>query len=107
MKAGKSAPHPENSDKAISLILFVVGQELNSQKARKNLERIRQSAGRSFEVEVVDVLVDYETALSHHILVTPALVRVRPGPPQTVLGTLSDTEKVITALGLEKDPDAA
>ena len=86
------------------LRLFVAGDEPNSKQAQENLARICDThlRGRS-EVEIVDVLEDFQPALDEGVLVTPALILISPPPRATVLGNLTDTQKVLTALRLTED----
>lgn len=86
---------------AFRLILFVAGSEPNSAQARKNLERIcaEHLQGRC-EIDIVDVLTDYRTALKYNILVTPCLLKTEPQPRALVAGTLQEVDKVRTALQL-------
>jgi len=89
------------------MLLFVVGEEPNSIAALENLERLREAASLyRFEVEVVNVLDDYATALQHNVLVTPCLVLVDPPPRVMVAGSLKDLDKVQMALRLRIDPVA-
>jgi len=83
--------------------LFVAGGEPNSQQAVENLTRLCEThlKGR-YEIEVVDVLEDFRTALENNVLVTPALNLVAPPPPVTLLGNLSDTPKVLDSLRLPR-----
>ena len=81
------------------LILFVAGDEPNSQRARQNLDELCENElkGRC-RVEIVDVMEDFEKAAEHGILLTPTLLRVEPLPGITVIGNLNDHEKVRAAL---------
>lgn len=100
--SGAASDRDATSDEAIyRLILFVAGREPNSEQARTNLANIcgGHLEGRC-DIEVVDVLTDYRTALEHNILVTPCLLKLEPNPRALVAGTLRDTEKVRTALQL-------
>jgi circadian clock protein KaiB len=83
------------------LLLFVAGNEPNSQQARENLTHLCEGhlQGR-YELDVIDVFKDFGTALEEGVLVTPALIRVAPLPRVTVLGSLSDTQRVLDALRL-------
>ena len=85
------------------LRLFVAGEEPNSRQARVNLERLCEEhlAGR-YEVEIIDVLKDFRSAVVERILVTPALIVTAPPPRTVVLGNLSDTPRVLAALGIQK-----
>jgi len=83
------------------MVLFVVGQGPNSLRAQHNLAQVCKDRleGR-YDLSVVDVLEDFEAALSHGVLVTPALVVLEPQPRVIVLGDLSDHEKLLKALRL-------
>jgi len=83
-------------------ILFVVGDEPNSRLARQNMECLCQRADTAIEWELVDVLKDFQTALKHDILATPALVQTAPGPGLTILGNLNDMDRVLGVLGLRE-----
>jgi circadian clock protein KaiB len=83
------------------LRLFVAGEESNSKQARENLMKICEAHLKGkYKIEIVDVLNNFEAALESNILLTPAVVVVSASPPVTIFGNLSDTEKVLTALGL-------
>ncbi len=88
-------------------LLFVAGGEPNSTRARENLAALQRAAGPGCAVEVVDVLEDFQRALEHDVLVTPSLIQLEPAPRVTVLGALSDAERVAAALGLELEPGDA
>ncbi len=87
------------------LILFVVGDEPNSQQARRNMEDLCEIIEEPVECEVIDVLKDFQTALQYDILATPALVRTHPSPQLTILGNMSDTKRILELLG-HKEPAA-
>jgi len=86
------------------LRLFIAGNGQNSQKALANLRRLCQEhlEGR-YTIETVDVVEDFQAAVSDNILVTPALILVAPLPRVTVLGNLSDQQKVLLALRVSED----
>lgn len=81
--------------------LFVAGDEPNSRKARTTLDRLLATHlhGR-FELEVVDVFVDYQAAIEHRIIVVPTLLIESPPPPRTIVGSLDDPAPLLTTLGL-------
>lgn len=87
------------------LRLYVAGTAVNSTEALGNLVALCESrlAGRH-AIEVVDVFLEPARALSEGIFMTPALVRLAPSPSRTILGNLSHTQKVLTALGLADAP---
>jgi len=85
----------------LRLRLFVAGDEANSRQARLNLERLCQEhLNGSAEVEIIDVLKDFRAAVAERVIVTPALIIGAPPARTVVLGNLSDTPRVLAALGL-------
>ena len=81
--------------------LFMAGNGQNSQKALANLRSLcREHLNGRCTIETVDVVKNYEAAVRNNILVTPALILVAPRPRVTVLGNLSDPQKVLAALRL-------
>lgn len=81
--------------------LFIAGHEPNSRKAKAVLSRL---AGEYLkdrcEILVVDVFEDYEAAIQYGVSVVPTLILESPPPVRTIVGSLSDEDKVMTALGL-------
>ena len=51
-------------------------------------------------IEVVDVFREPGRALADHILLTPTLIALAPLPVRRIVGTLSQTQPVLEALGL-------
>jgi circadian clock protein KaiB len=83
------------------MLLFVAGEESNSQAARENLHSFcdQYLPGRA-EAEIVDVLANYRRALEWRVLITPALVVLHPAATVRIIGTLEDTARVLAALRL-------
>ena len=81
--------------------LYVAGDALNSTQALANLTALcRQHLPNQHEIEVVDVLRELRRALEDGILMTPTLIRLTPPPVLRIVGTLSQTQTVLLALGL-------
>lgn len=82
--------------------LYVAGDALNSAQARANLGTLCRAhlAGRH-EIEVVDVFRQPQRALADAVFMTPTLIKLSPLPVRTIVGTLSQTQTVLQALGLE------
>jgi circadian clock protein KaiB len=53
---------------------------------------------------VINVFSDPQRALTDKIRMTPTLLKLAPLPMQRVVGTLSQTSKVLLALGLDPPP---
>lgn len=86
--------------------LYVAGDAPNSAQAIVNLKAIcRTRLSECCELEIVDVMREPKRALNDGIFLTPTLVKVAPLPVKRIIGTLSQTETVLLALGLG-EPDA-
>ena len=82
--------------------LYVAGDALNSAQAIANLAALcRLHLADRYEIEVVDVFREPKRALADGILMTPTLVKLGPSPVRRIVGTLSQTQPVLQALGLE------
>ena len=82
--------------------LYVAGDALNSAQSLANLTALCQvHLPDRHEIEVVDVFREPNRALSDGILMTPTLVKLAPPPARRIVGTLSQTQTVLQALGLE------
>jgi circadian clock protein KaiB len=81
--------------------LYVAGDALNSAQARANLAALCRAhlAGRH-QIDIVDVFKEPKRALADAIFITPTLVKLAPLPERTIVGTLSQTQTVLQALGL-------
>jgi len=82
--------------------LYVAGDALNSVQAQANLaEFCRTHLPDRHEIEIVDVFREPQRALTDGIFMTPTLVKLAPSPARTIIGTLSQTQTVLQALGLD------
>jgi len=85
----------------LRLRLYVAGDTQNSLRARANLSAIcRDRIAGPSQIEVVDILKEPMRALADGVLMTPTLVRLG-SPARHIVGTLSCTEVVLQALGLD------
>lgn len=86
------------------LRLYVAGDGPNSAAARANLRRILAPFDAAmYTLEIVDCLRQPMRALQEGVLVTPTLVRLKPAPERTIVGSLSDTARVVESLGLDEE----
>ena len=82
--------------------LYVAGDALNSAQAVANLAALcRTYLPDRHEIEVVDVFCEPTRALADGIFMTPTLVKLAPSPVRRIVGTLSQMQPVLQALGLE------
>ncbi len=87
------------------LKLFVTGGSPRSKRAIENLRRIcEEQLQGDYLLEVIDVLQCPQQAEKNHILATPTVIREPPMPTRRIIGDLSDTEQVLSALELQKHP---
>jgi circadian clock protein KaiB len=93
------------------LRLYVAGPTPKSLAAFRNIEQLCEEhlAGR-YHIEVIDLMKDPHLAQHDQILAVPTLVRKRPSPVRKIIGTLSNTDRVLAGLELrphDADPFAA
>ena len=82
--------------------LYVAGDTLNSAQAIANLDALcRDYLPARHEIEVIDVFMEPKRALADNIMMTPTLIRIAPAPIRRIIGTLSQIQPVLQALGLE------
>ncbi len=85
------------------LRLYVAGQMPKSVHAIANIKLICEEylQGR-YELEVIDLYQQPQLAQSEQIIVLPTLIKQLPSPLQRVIGDLSNTERVLRGLDLQK-----
>ena len=102
---GRPAGAAEDADRVIfDLQLYIAGQSPKSILAIENLRRVCDEylPGR-YRIEVIDLLETPELARAAEIVAVPTLVRRVPLPVRTLIGDLSDTDRVL--VGLQLGPD--
>jgi circadian clock protein KaiB len=93
------------------LRLYVAGATPKSVTAFRNIEQLceRHLTGL-YHIEVIDLMKNPQLAQTDQIVAVPTLVRNRPSPTRKIIGTLSNTERVLGALDIcpdNLDPFAA
>ena len=83
--------------------LYIAGDAHNSVQAVANLTVLcRTHLLDRHDIEIVDVFREPKRALADGILMTPTLVKLASSPaPRRIVGTLSQTQPLLHALGLE------
>ena len=99
---GKRENRPPSDEKWL-LRLYVAGQSQKSLAAMRNLQTIcdEHLSGR-YEIELVDLAVQPRLAKEHQIVALPTLVRKLPEPLRKIVGDLSNTERTLVGLQLER-----
>jgi circadian clock protein KaiB len=106
MAAERNPPTPGEDDQGvIELRLYIAGQTRKSIAALTNLRRICEEhlAGR-YRVEVIDLLENPQQAQRDQIVAIPTLVRRLPEPIRRIIGDLSNSERVLVGLEVERRP---
>jgi len=105
VSGGQSAgPADDAGGVVFDLRLYVAGQSPKSILAIENLRGVcdEHLPGRS-RIEVIDLLENPELARGEGIIAVPTLVRRLPLPVRTIIGDLSDTDRVLVGLQLRPD----
>jgi circadian clock protein KaiB len=83
------------------LHLYVTDTSPRSVLATENLHSFcEQYLSGRHRITIIDIVKQPAMAREHEILATPTLIRVLPGPEKTVIGSLSDTGRMLRALDL-------
>lgn len=84
---------------AWELRLYIAGQTPKSVAALRNIEQLCQEhlAGL-YHIEVIDLMKNPQLAQTDQIVAVPTLVRNRPSPTRKIIGTLSNSERVLGTL---------
>ena len=98
-RASVSARRP--TPKLWQLRLYVMDQTSKSVTAFTNLKRICEShlKGR-YHITVIDLMKQPQLAKGDQILAIPTVVRKLPKPVRTIIGNLSDIDRILIGLDL-------
>ena len=89
------------SDNTLVLQLYVSGMSPRSMEAIENINKIcAEFLEGSFQLEIIDLYKHPEVASEQQIVFSPSLIKRRPLPKKTLVGTFSDSRKVIRGLGI-------
>ena len=96
------AKKPKKTE-VFSLRLFVAGHTPKSERAFANLTALceKHLKGR-YQVEVIDLLEHPEMARGDQIVAIPTLVVKLPLAVQKIIGDLSNTDRVLVGLSLDR-----
>lgn len=84
-------------------LLFISGMSEKSVQAIANLQHICDTyLHGDFDLEIVDISTNTELAITHQVIAIPTLVKLSPGAKRTILGDLSETEKVLKILQISE-----
>ena len=101
----KITPKSSDEDK-LNLQLYVAGMSPKSMQAIENLKRLcDEHLENVFELDIIDIYKNPEAEIEQHIVFSPSLIKQSPLPKKTLIGVLSDTEKMIKTLGINSKND--
>ena len=84
------------------LQLYVSGMSQRSMEAIENIKRLCDMHLKdAFELEIIDLYKNPEAAGEQQIIFSPSLIKQFPFPKKTLIGSFSDSEKVIRGLGIK------
>jgi len=105
MKITTVSRRPSNSrirlSKLWQLRLYVTGQTPKSLTAFVNLKKFCESRLKGhYRITVIDLMKRPQLAKGDQILAIPTVVRKLPKPVRTIIGNLSNTDRVLVGLDL-------
>lgn len=87
------------------LRLYVAGQTPNSLRAIANIQVIcEENLKGRYALEVIDLYQQPKLAQGEQIIALPTLIRKLPEPLRRIIGDLSDTERVLVGLDIQRKP---
>ncbi len=88
------------------LRLFVAGMSPKSLQAIENIKRICETylEGR-YQLDVIDVYQQPILAKDGQIVAAPTLIKQLPPPLRKLVGSMSDTQKVLIGMDLHIEPE--
>lgn len=83
------------------LRLYIAGNTQKSIAALRNLKKYcEEHLKDTYEIEVIDLLLNPQLAEGDQILAIPTLVKKVPEPVRKIIGDLSNEEKVLVGLDI-------
>jgi circadian clock protein KaiB len=90
------------------LTLFVTGASALSARAISDVRSLCETHLRNrYDLQVVDVRESPALVISRGVLASPTLIKDFPLPRRVLVGSLSDTRRVLLALDIEPAAEAA
>lgn len=89
------------TEEKLVLQLYVSGMSPKSMEAIGNINRFcTEFLKEGYDLEIIDLYKYPELAAEQQIVFSPSLIRRFPAPRKILVGSLSDTEKILRALGI-------
>jgi circadian clock protein KaiB len=85
------------------LRLYVAGKSPKSVNAIANLKKIcEENLQGRYELDVIDLYQQPQLAQGEQIIAVPTLIRKLPTPLRRIIGDMSNTERVLVGLDIQK-----
>ncbi len=98
----RATPRTAASSRYI-LKLYVAGQSPKSVNAIGNIKKIcEENLQGQYELEVIDLYQQPQLAQGEQIIAVPTLIRNLPLPLRRIIGDLSNTERVLVGLDIQR-----
>lgn len=98
----KSAPRKTESNRYV-LRLYVAGQTPKSVHAIANIKKIcEENLKGRYVLDVIDLYQQPQLAQGEQIIAVPTLIKKLPPPLRRIIGDMSNTERVLVGLDLQK-----
>ncbi|MDQ3101282.1 MAG: circadian clock KaiB family protein [Bacteroidota bacterium] len=84
------------------LRLYIAGPTTTSTRAIVNIRTLCEEylSGR-YDLEVIDLSIDPKAAAQDHIISLPTLLKIQPDPLKRLIGDMSNTNRVLSGLGID------
>ena len=101
MKVKNNLDISTSGPKKLILKLYVSGMSQRSMAAIENINRFcHQHFEGSCELEIIDLYKNPKIASEQQIIFSPSLFKISPLPQKILVGNFSNTEKVLSGLGI-------
>jgi len=96
----KKTEQAATTDKLV-LRLYVSGMSRKSMEAIENIRTLCSNfSAETYKLEIIDIYQHPELASQDHIVFSPCLIKLSPLPKKVMIGTLYNTDRIKTILGL-------
>ncbi len=98
----KDKPRKEEARRYV-LKLYIAGQSPKSVNAITNIKKIcEENLQGRYELDVIDLYQQPQLAQGEQIIAIPTLIRKLPPPLRRIIGDMSNTERVLVGLDIQK-----
>lgn len=104
MKSNPTQPVPPEAESTRYVLqLYVAGQSPKSVHAIANIKKIcEENLQGQYELRVIDLYQQPHLAQGEQIIAVPTLIKRLPLPLRRIIGDMSNTERVLVGMDLQK-----